>query len=126
MRSERLERMKAHSYSDADAYAFTIEANEMDRVLSVRIVALLDHPKINDCCMVDAYYYDFSEIPEHVLETLAHYRDAYLIFGITTECEIVSKWVDRWDLDSDEPIVNGEVIHKGEWVNETGCHLGGS
>jgi len=92
-------------------------AVDKDKQISSRILALLNHPKINKYCMVDAYYYDFSVIPHAIQEKLQLWRDAYLIFGITTDGEIVSKWVDRWDLDSDDPIVDGKVIHEDKPCN---------
>ena len=61
--------------------------------------------------MVDAYYYDFSVIPNAIQDKLQLWRDAYFIYGITTEGEMISKWVDRWDLDSIDPIVDGKVMH---------------
>lgn len=101
--SERLERYRMEHDS--------AWADEKDAELGARILALLNHPKIDKYCMVDAYYYDFSVIPRGVQEKLDLWRDAYLIFGITTEGEIISKWVDRWDLDSGHPIVDAKVIH---------------
>lgn len=86
-------------------------ADEDDIKLSDRISVLLNHPQIDKYCMVDAYYYDFSVIPRDIQEKLQLWRDAYLIFGITTEGEIISKWVDRWDLDSIDPIRDGKVMH---------------
>ena len=86
--------------------------NERDLELADRIAKLLNHPGINEDCMVDAYYYDFSVIPEKIQVDLQLWRDAYLIFGITNQGEIVSKWVDRWDLDSDNEIVDGKVVKK--------------
>lgn len=38
------------------------------------------------------------------------YRDMYLLFGITTDGEIISRWVERCDLDSKHNIEDGEVI----------------
>lgn len=84
--------------------------DELDATFAKRIAELLNHPKIDEYCMVDAFYYDYSGIPEEIQEKYDFYRDMYLIFGITTEGEIVSGWVDRYDLDSDDPIVNGEII----------------
>ncbi len=86
-------------------------ADEDDSTLSERIAALLNHPQIDKYCMVDAYYYDFSVIPRGVQQKLQIWRDCYLIFGITTEGEIVSKWVERYDLDCCDPIREGKVMH---------------
>jgi hypothetical protein len=106
--SERLQRQKEyrcyHDSSDRDL-------DKEDQELSERIAALLNDSKIDKYCMVDAYYYDFSVIPRSIQEKLQLWRDAYLIFGITTEGEMISKWVDRWDLDSPDPIVDGKVMH---------------
>ena len=103
--SERIQRMKENRYFEG------YESRKMDQEFCDRIAALLNHSKIDEHCMVDAYYYDFSVIPRDVKDRLNLWRDCYLIFGITTEGEIVSKWVDRWDLDSEDPIVDGKVIH---------------
>jgi hypothetical protein len=85
-------------------------ADEDDTKLAERIAALLNHPGIDKYCMVDAYYYDFSVIPHAIQEKLQLWRDTYLIFGITTEGEMITKWVERWDLDNSHPIVDGKVI----------------
>ena len=103
--SERCERHWEHRYYPP------LEALELDCLLETRIMALLNHPDINKYCMVDAYYYDFSSIPDDIVETQRFVRDMYLIFGITKHGEMVTKWVERWDLDGDLPIVDGEVIH---------------
>lgn len=95
-------------------------AGENDEVVSKRIAALLNNPKIDKYCMVDASYYNFSVMPIVVQEKLQLRRDAYLIFGITTEGEMISKWVDRWDLDSNEPIVGGKLIRQPRENNPTG------
>lgn len=99
--SERLQRMCDGRYD--------LETRTLDENLSNRIILLLNNPNIDKYCMVDAYYYDFSVIPRGIQGKLQLWRDCYLIFGITTEGDVVSKWVDRWDLDSDEPIVDGVV-----------------
>src|SRR5580692_11260210 len=96
--SERTERLKGSRYLD-----------EHDRIgedekFAERICAILNDPRVDKYCMVDAYYYDFSVIPRAVKERLDLGRDCYLIFGITNEGDIVSKWVDRWDLDSPDPV----------------------
>jgi hypothetical protein len=105
--SERIQRLKEHRcYEDSDDR----NLNKEDEELAERIFLLLNHPKIDKYCMVDAYYYDFSVIPHKIQEELQLWRDAYLIFGISNEGEIISRWVDRWDLDSDDPIVDGKVI----------------
>lgn len=80
-----------------------------DEEFCERIRLLLNHPDIKKYCMVDAFYYDFSVLPEKIKDMMG--RDAYLCFGITKNAEIVSKWVDRYDLDSRHPIVDGNVIH---------------
>jgi hypothetical protein len=103
--SERIERMRGKGYQSDD------EDYEIDEEFAVRISGLLNHPEIDNHCMVDAYYYDFAVIPRLIQEKLQLWRDAYLIFGITTKGEMISKWVDRWDLDSSDPIVDGKVIH---------------
>lgn len=102
--SERIQRLKDNRHLEAH------EMDALDQKFAARILALLNDPAIDKDCLVDAYYYDFSVIPHGVQERLNLWRDCYLIFGITTEGEMVSMWVDRWDLDSDDPIVDGEVI----------------
>jgi hypothetical protein len=77
------------------------EDDREDRKFSDRIALLLNHPKIDKYCMVDAYYYDFSVIPYEIQQSNNFYRDMYMIFGITTEGQAVTKWVERYDLDSD-------------------------
>lgn len=104
--SERIQRLRENRYLEHE------EIDRLDGELSSRINELLNHPQIDKHCMVDAYYYDFSVIPRDIQERLNLWRDCYLIFGITTEGEMVSKWVDRWDLDSQDPIVDGKVIHE--------------
>ena len=104
--SERVQRLKEHrcyhDSSDGDLY-------KEDETLANRIMLLLNDPKVDKYCMVDAYYYDFSVIPREVQQRLQIWRDCYFIYGVNVDGEIVSKWVDRWDLDSDHPIVNGTV-----------------
>lgn len=97
-KSERLERYNEDPEEEAD------------KVFAKRILDLLNHPDVDKYCMVDAYYYDYSTIPDEILNSLNLYRDAYLIYGITNKGEIVSKWVERYDLDSNDPIVDGKVI----------------
>lgn len=101
--SERLERYKDNIIRDEFC-------DNWDEIFAERICALLNHADINKFCMVDAKYYDFSEIPHDIYTKLNIYRDMYLIYGITDKCEIISKWVERYDLDSDDPIVDGEVV----------------
>lgn len=107
--SERLQRLKEHrgdyDYSNDDL-------EKKDQELAERIRALLNHPKLDDYCMVDAYYYDFSEIPDELHEKLNLWCDCYLIYGITIEAELVSKWVTRSALDSGDPIVDGKVVSR--------------
>ena len=106
--SERLQRYQEKiGFSESRDWA-----DESDKEVSNRIILLLNEPKIDKYCMVDAYYYDFSVIPRDIQQKLQLWRDVYLIYGITTEGEIISKWIDRWDLDSTDPIFDGKVIHK--------------
>lgn len=107
--SERLQRLRQNHYDE--------ERDILDKELAERIAGLLNHPQIDKYCMVDAYYYDFSVIPHGVQESLNLWRDCYLIYGITYEGEMVSKWVDRWDLDSEDPIVDGKVVHNEKPAN---------
>lgn len=102
--SERLQRYRREYDKE--------RADEDDAKLADRIASLLNHPAIDKHCVVDAYYYDFSVIPHEIQEKFNFYRDVYLIFGVTTFGEIISKWVERYDLDSSDEIVDGKVIHK--------------
>lgn len=105
--SERLHRwIDNYGREESRMYASTI-----DEEIATRIAALLNSPKIDKYCLVDAYYYDYSVIPTGVKERFNLCRDCYVIYGITTEGQMISKWIDRWDLDSDDPIVDGKVIH---------------
>jgi hypothetical protein len=65
-----------------------------------RIVHFLNDKRIDKDCFVDAYYYDYSVIPDKIKEKYNMSRDHYLIFGITDEGEMISRWVQRSDLDS--------------------------
>ncbi len=112
--SERLQRWK-DNYGSEEC---VIESATKDEKVANRIAALLNHPQIDKYCVVDAYYYDFSVIPRSVQEKLQLWCDAYLIFGITTEGEMISKWIGRWDLDSTDPIVDGNVIHSERSCND--------
>jgi len=100
--SERLERYK-RAIDEEDR-------QRNDEVLTERIRQFLNDDRIDKYCMVDAYYYDFSVIPEPIREKESCYRDMYLLYGITTEGEIRTKWVERYDLDCQNPIVDGECI----------------
>src|ERR1700722_247315 len=110
--SERMHRLKENRYSNP------IEADEMDEIFSDRIAKLLNNHKIDKFCLVDAYYYDFSVIPTSIQKELNLWSDCYLIFGITIDGEIISKWVDRWDLDFEDPIIEGNVIHNFKPLGE--------
>ena len=105
--SERLQRFKEEisCYDTSDG-----EPDREDKKLAERIRALLNHPKIDSYCMVDAYYYDFSEIPDELHEEIKLWSDCYLIYGITIDAQIVSKWVSQWELDSNDPIVDGKCV----------------
>ena len=110
-KSERIQRLRENRYLDPH------EADHLDEVFAARILALLNRTDIDKHCMVDAYYYDFSVIPHGVQGSLNLWKDCYLIFGITYEGEMVSKLVDRRDLDSKDPIVDGNVIHSEKPAN---------
>ena len=106
MDSERIERIK-----------FLLETGDEDwikedEILRDRIIALLNDPRIDDNSVVDAIYHDFSEIPYYVFDNFAIANDAYLIYGISEDRQIISKWVNRYDLDSIDPIKDGEIIRK--------------
>ena len=113
MDSERLERFKerCNDWDKKISRPSSEKALEQDDVLRKRILDLLNHPKLNEYSFVDAHYYDFSEIQNLPVEILnsVNWRDAYLLFGITDGPEIVAKFVERYDLDSDFPIENGKI-----------------
>ena len=94
--SERMQRFK-RAVSDGDSQSY-LNAIEDDEKLSDKIIALLNRSDISSMNMVDAYYYDYSVLPGEMWKT--HHGDMYLIFGITDSGEMITKWVDRWDLDS--------------------------
>jgi hypothetical protein len=73
-------------------------SQDTDEEFAAKILTLLNHPNLDKFCMVDAYYYDYSALPEHLKDKF--YRDMYLLYGITRDAEIVSKWIERWDLDN--------------------------
>lgn len=103
--SERLQRVQQNYCCGEDRDS----ARKKDKELAHRIKALLNHPDILEYSLVDAYYYDYATIPFEILDKEGFYRDMYLIYGITEKGELVSKWVGRYDLDSDTPVVNGCV-----------------
>ena len=114
--SERLERFKEHclDWNEELDGPSTSYAEDADEILRKRIFDLLNHPKLNRYSLVDAYYYDFSSIQnldKNILDSV-NWRDAYLLFGITDDLEIVTKLVERDDLDSNDPIENGIVKQK--------------
>lgn len=104
--SERHERMIDNRYLEDH------EKASRDEELALRIQSFLNHPQIDEFCMVDAYYYDLCEIPDAVRGAHNIWCDCYMIFGITTEGEMITKWVDRWDLDSNDPIVDGKIMKR--------------
>lgn len=111
--SERLFRFKENYNLESDS------AEKHDQEFCKRIIAFINDPRIDSTCMVDAYYYDFSVIPRKIQEDLDLWVDQYFLFGITEEGEFVTKWVDRWDLDSDYEVVDGNVTGRKEVVEGT-------
>ncbi len=88
--SERMQRFKR------DSFSFDMSGNEAfkrDQKLEEKIIELLPG---NDFDMVDAFYYDFSVLPECVRNKF--HCDMYLLFGISNG-EMVTKWVERYELD---------------------------
>lgn len=71
-------------------------SEELDNLLCEKILALLDNPQMDNTCFVDAFYYDYCELPQDLQHKYC--RDMYLIFGITLQGEIISKWVERNEL----------------------------
>jgi hypothetical protein len=116
MDSERLQRFKdrCNDWNDELDRPSSDKACDEDEVLRKRIFDLLNHPKLDKYSLVDAYYYDFSSIqnlPNEILDSV-HWRDAYLLFGITDDLKVVTKLVERDDLDCHYPIENGVVKRK--------------
>lgn len=105
--SERLQRFKDNKSSYLCREEDPNYAENEDRILAKRIRAFLNHPGIEEYSMVDAYYYDFSVIPRLLQGRFC--GDIYFLYGITEQGEIITKWVKRGDLDSDDEVVNGEV-----------------
>lgn len=106
--SERLQRVRSSwGFRGQEERA---EHETRDEEFADRIAALLNDSLVDKNCMVDAYYYDYSVIPDAVQNVWDFSGDVYLIFGITIHGRIVSKWVGRWDLDSNDPIVDGKVV----------------
>lgn len=90
--SERLDRFKQRCHCE-NFY----QMQQIDEQLRLKIHSLLNDENIDKFCMVDAHYYDFCEIPQEIVDKYNFYRDMYLIFGITKNGEMISKWVERWD-----------------------------
>jgi len=101
MESERLERVKR---SNLHIY----ERDKDDEILRERIFKLLNDSSLKSYNYVDAYYYDFSALPDKLKGKF--YRDMYLLFGINDLAQIVTKWVERYDLDSHHSVIDGKVI----------------
>lgn len=110
MQSERLQRYRDSAYNEE------IERINADDEFCKRIIAFINDPRITSSCMVDAYYYDFSVIPQKIQEDLQLWRDQYFVFGISDNGDFISKWVERYDLDSDYLIVDGKVTKDLEQV----------
>lgn len=70
-----------------------------DAELYHRIHKLLGSPKHVYPCDCDAVYFDCSVLPPTNCPLT---RDAYLIYGVTEQGTFISKWIDRWELDSDD------------------------
>ena len=102
MYSERLERYRRYTFADSE-----IEKLSRDKELCNRIRQFLNHDDITEDSLVDAYYYNFSYLPDDL--KLVFCRDMYLIYGITETGEIISKWIGRYDLDSEISIVDGKL-----------------
>jgi hypothetical protein len=85
-----------HELENTDHLPFIYDDEHRKKVYE-RIWMLLGSQKVYKKD-VGAFYFDYSAIPPHFNRV----RDSYLIFGCTHEGEIISKWVDRWDLDNDD------------------------
>lgn len=101
MESERLERLDQNRFN---------EEYYDDRKFCDRLCAFLEIDP-HDCTLVDAAYFDFSVLPEDQYGHKIMSRDAYLVFCIKDNGEYLSRWIDRWDLDSDDPIIAGKCEH---------------
>ena len=110
MEGERLLRFKENRYIENN------HAENADDELCKRIISFINDPRIDSTCFVDAFYYDFSVIPRKIQEELNLWRDQYFVFGISDEGDFISKWVERWDLDSDYEIVDGKVTKNLEQI----------
>jgi len=84
------------SYTPSEECERCDEDLSCDDMLTAKIRKQLNHPEINKDCLVDAYYYDYGCLPEEYQDKFS--RDMYLIYGITTKGKMISKWIERWDL----------------------------
>jgi hypothetical protein len=62
-----------------------------------RIRTFLNNPKVDEYCLVDAYYYDFSTLPDEIGRK--YHQDMYLLYAIDVDGNMVSKWVERYEFD---------------------------
>lgn len=85
--SERLERYCRNYSGD--------ESSE-DEKFRLKLVSLLGLEKDD---FADAYYYDFSVIPYNIREEYGFCRDMYFVFGINKNGQLISKWIERYDVD---------------------------
>ncbi len=112
MTSERLQRfqntLKCGTTVDA-----LLEAIEKDKIFVRRILDLLNNADVDETWVVDAVYhmYTYDDLSEETSEVL--YRNSYLLEGKTKCGDYISKWVKKYDLDSDAPIKNGVVENEG-------------
>lgn len=80
-----------------------------DEKLAKKIWGFLGERKDMHYDDVDALYFDYSVIPRHLQgwEKGQFSRDAYMLFGITENGEVITHWIDRWELDKAEEKQDG-------------------
>ena len=48
---------------------------------------------------VDAFYFDYSALPEHMKDKVSH--DQYLLYGVNTKGDVITQWINRWEFDNE-------------------------
>lgn len=98
--SERLQRFRqrlTECFSADDFYEAYAHASVEDEKFAARILQMLDDNRVTKCSLVDAFYYDYCELPPPF--DMQFHGDMYLIYGTAESGEMISKWVTRYDLD---------------------------
>jgi hypothetical protein len=91
--SERLQRHKEYSYRKSQE-----QKDEDDTDFTKKLCLILNQSCCYELALVDALYYDFSMLPDHLKGTF--HTDMYLVYGITYSGDMVSTWATRAQVDS--------------------------